>query len=155
MMHRRSPWPAARVGEAPTARAPASPTRACRAWGRVIRRSGSGSRLAKGDPKLRTVTVELPAGLSFASHGIGQPSVVLTGASIKAIGLSHGHLVITLRKPASSVVVKINAGALRERPSLERLVKHRNRHSLPLTVITENTKGRRATIHAQIRIPGS
>jgi hypothetical protein len=111
--------------------------------------------VAKGDPKLRTVTVKLPAGLSLASQGIGQRSVVLTGAGIKAIGLSHGHLVITLRKPASSVVVKINAGALRERPSLERLVKHRKRHSLALTVITENTKSRRATIHAQIRIPGS
>ena len=111
--------------------------------------------VAKGDSRLRTVTVELSDGLSFASHGIGQRGVVLTGASIKAIGLSHGHLVITLGKPASSVVVKINAGALRERPSLERLVKHRKRHSLPLTVSTKNTNGRRATIHAQIRIPGS
>jgi len=60
-----------------------------------------------------------------------------------------------LRKPASSIVAKLNAGALRESLSLERLVKRRRRHSLPLTVITKNATGRSATIRVQIRIPES
>ncbi|HTX12963.1 MAG TPA: hypothetical protein VME22_30375 [Solirubrobacteraceae bacterium] len=111
--------------------------------------------VAKGHPKLRTVTVALPSGPSFASHGIGRPGgIVVTGARIKTLGLSRGHLVITLRKAASGIVVSINAAALRESPWLERRIKQRRLHRLPLTVITQNTRGRRATIRAQITIPG-
>ena len=111
--------------------------------------------VARRDPKLRAVTVVLPAGLSFASGGIGKPGVItITGAGIGRLRLSHGRLVITLRKPASSIVVRINNGLLRESPSLERLAKHRHVPRLALTVKTENTKGRRATIRAQIGSPG-
>jgi hypothetical protein len=107
--------------------------------------------VARRDPKLRAITVVLPAGLSFASGGIGtRGGIVITRAGIGALRLSHGHLVITLRKPASSIVVRIGAGLLRESPSLQRLAKHRHLPRLALTVKTENTKGRRATIRAQV-----
>jgi hypothetical protein len=111
--------------------------------------------VAKGHPKLRTVAVVLPSGPSFASHGIGQRGAIdVTGARIKTLGLSRGHLVITLREPASGIVIRINAAALRESPSLEFRVKHRRLRRLPLTVITKNIRSRRATIRAQITIPG-
>lgn len=112
-------------------------------------------RVANGGRKLRAVTVVPPAGLSFARQGLGERrGITLTGTSIKTLSLSHGHLVITLRKPASSVAVKINASLLRERPSLERAAGRRHLHSLSLTVITENTKAQRDAIRVQIRNPG-
>lgn len=97
----------------------------------------------------------LPDGLSFASGGIGKRGgIAVTGARIETLRLSRGHLVITLRKPNSSIVVRINGGLLHESPSLERLAKHGHVHSLLLTVKTENTKGRHATVRAQIGNPG-
>ena len=111
--------------------------------------------VARRDPKLRAVTVFLPDGLSFASGGIGKRGgIAVTGARIETLRLSRGHLVITLRKPTSSIVVRINGGLLHESHSLERLAKHRHVHSLLLTVKTENTKGRHATVRAQIGNPG-
>lgn len=113
-----------------------------------------GVKVARHDPRLRAVTVVLPAGLSFASGGIGKRGgIAITGGGIGRLGLSHGHLVITLRKPASSIVARINASLLHESPSLERLARRRRLHGLRLTVIAENTKGRRATVRAQIGNP--
>jgi hypothetical protein len=111
--------------------------------------------VAKGHPKLRTVTVALPFGLTFASQGIGQRGgIFVTGAHIKALGRSRGRLVITLREPASGIGIRIDTGALRESPALERRVKQRRLDSVPITVITQNTRGRRATARARITIPG-
>lgn len=110
--------------------------------------------VAKRAPRLRAVSVLLPAGVSFAPQGIGKRgSVDVTGASIERLGLSRGHLLITLRKPASSVVVKIGPSLLREGSSLRRRAKHGQLGKLSLSVITENTKGRRTTIRAQIINP--
>jgi hypothetical protein len=112
-------------------------------------------RVAKGGRKLRAITVVLPAGLGFATQGIANRSgITLIGASIKKLGLSHGHLVITLRKPASSIGVKINGSLLRERASLERAARQRHLHKLSLAVVTQNTKARRDTIRVAIQNPG-
>ena len=71
--------------------------------------------VARRDPKLRAVTVFLPDGLSFASGGIGKRGgIAVTAARIETLRLSRGHLVITLRKPPSSIVVRINGGLLHE-----------------------------------------
>jgi hypothetical protein len=112
-------------------------------------------RVAKGGRKLRAITVVLPAGLGFATQGIANRSgITLIGARIKKLGLSHGHLVLTLRKPASSIVVKINGSLLRERASLERAARQRHLHKLSLAVVTQNTKARRDTIRVAIQNPG-
>ena len=102
-----------------------------------------------------TATVVPPAGLDFATRGIANRSgITLIGASIEKLGLSHGHLVITLRKPASSVVVKINGTLLRERASLERAARQRHVRKLSLTVVTQNTKAHRDTIRVAIQNSG-
>ena len=112
-------------------------------------------RVAKGGRKLQAITVVLPAGLGFATQGIANRSgITLIGASIKKLGLSHGHLVITLRKPASSIVVKIKGSLLRERASLERAARQRHLRKLSLTVVTQNTKAHRDTIRVGIQNPG-
>lgn len=112
-------------------------------------------RVVKGGRKLRGIAVVLPVGLGFATQGVGKRGgITLVGASIKKLGLSHGHLVITLRTPASSVVVKLNGSLLRERASLERAARRRHLHKLSLTVVAQNTKARRDTIRAPIANSG-
>jgi uncharacterized membrane protein YgcG len=110
--------------------------------------------VARGAAKLRTVTVELPTGLSFARHRTGHKLTVtgvsLTGGTIKSLALSHGHLVITLRKAASSVIVKLSPRGLQESAALEAKAKAKHLRSLLLRVITVNTGGKRTTIAVQV-----
>ena len=111
--------------------------------------------VAKHGAKLTTLTVELPSGMSFVRHRVRGKlkitGVTLTGAQIKALSLSGGHLVITLRHPVSSLGVKIAAAALKESRTLKRRVNDKKLKTLQLTVITRNTRGTRTTIHVQIR----
>jgi hypothetical protein len=103
-------------------------------------------------PKLASLTVELPAGLSFTRHREHRRLVFtgirLVGAQIKSLSLSHGHLVITLRRPASRVTVKLAPSALRESAALSSRAS--KLHSLSLTVITQSTSATRTTIRAQL-----
>jgi hypothetical protein len=110
-----------------------------------------GTRLAK----MNALTVELPSGLSFARHRVGKRLTVtgisLKGAKIKSLTLSHGHLVITLRKAVRTVTVQIKALAVKESAGLKAKAKAKKLKSLRLTVITRNTKGTRTTIRAQVK----
>ena len=112
-------------------------------------------RAAKGAAKIAAVTIELPAGMSFIPHRAGHKLTVrgltLTAAKIKSLTLTHGHLVITLRKPVSSLTVKIKAAALKESAALKAKAKAHKLASLRLTVITRNTRAKRSTIHLQIK----
>ena len=108
--------------------------------------------VAKHAAKLDAVTIELPAGMSFVGHRSGHRltvrGVTLTGAAIRSLTLSRGHLLITLRRAVSSVTVQITRGALSESSALRANAK--NLHSLRLTVITTNTKSRHTTFHVNI-----
>jgi hypothetical protein len=103
-------------------------------------------------PKLAALTVELPGGISFVRHRAHRRLVItgvrLIGAQIKSLSLSHGHLVITLRRPVSRLTVKLGPNALHERAALKARAK--KLHSLMLTVIAQNTSARRTTIHARL-----
>jgi hypothetical protein len=104
-------------------------------------------RVASHAPKISALTVVLPAGLRFRSHRHGTPAgVTLTGAKIKTLSISHGHLRIVLRKAVSSLTVEINGRLLSETPGFEVRAKHV--HNLLLSVIAENTRGR----HTAIRV---
>jgi hypothetical protein len=99
--------------------------------------------------RLRALTVGLPAGLRFASHRQGKlTGVRLTGAKIKALSFSRGRLIIVLRKAVYSLTVEINSSLLSESPAFK--AKARHLQSLPLTVITENTRGQRTTVRVQM-----
>jgi hypothetical protein len=110
-----------------------------------------GKRLAK----LNGLTVELPSGLSFARHRVGKrlrvTGISLKGAKVRSITLSDGHLVITLRKPVRTATVQIKALALKESAVLKARAKAKKLKSLRLVVIARNTKGKRATIHVQVK----
>jgi hypothetical protein len=108
----------------------------------------------KGAAKLRTLTVQLPAGLGFKRHRVGKKLAVtdvsLTGAKIKSLTLSRGHLVITLRTPVATVAVRLKAGAVSESAALEAKAKAGKVKRLRLTVIARSATGHRTTISVQI-----
>ena len=111
-------------------------------------------KVAKGAAKLRALTIELPRGLSIIAHRAGRmvtiKGVRLTGGAIRSLSLSHGHLVITLKRPVSSVTVTLTGAALRESAALRAQANAHKLKRLALTVITQNTKGRRSTVHVQV-----
>lgn len=108
--------------------------------------------VAKHAAKLDALTIELPPGISFvrrqAQHKLEVTGVSLTGAKLKSLSISHGHLVITLRKAVLSLTVKISTSALAESTTLKS--KAKQLRSLLLTVITENTSAKRTTIRVRI-----
>jgi hypothetical protein len=110
-----------------------------------------GKRLAK----MNALTVELPSGLSFARHRVGKrlkvTGISLKGAKVKSITLSHGHLVITLRKAVRTVTVQIKSSAVKESAVLKARAKAKKLKSLRLIVIAKNTKGKRTTMRVQVK----
>jgi hypothetical protein len=114
--------------------------------------------VAKHAAKLRSLTIELPSGLSFASHRtrgrLHISGVTVAGAAIKTLALSHGRLTITLRTAVSGVTVTLAKSALTESAALRRKAKSGKVTSLRLTVITTNTRAKRTTIRVKITHPG-
>jgi hypothetical protein len=110
-------------------------------------------KVAKGAAKLRALTIELPRGLSIIARGGRTPTIKgvrLTGGAIKSLSLSHGHLVITLKRAVSSITVTLTGAALRESAALRAKAKAHKLKRLALTVIAQNTKGKRSTVHVQV-----
>lgn len=89
-------------------------------------------------PKLSVLTLGLPHDLSIVRHRHGRRfsirGVSLRGASAAAITVSHGRLVIRLRRPASRVMVMLRSAALREGRTLERSARRHRVHRLTLGV---------------------
>ena len=77
--------------------------------------------------------------------------VSLTGGTIRSLALSHGDLIITLRKAVSSVIVRLSPRALHESASLAAKAKAGELKSLLLRVIAVNTGGKRTTIAVQVK----
>ena len=107
------------------------------------------------------MTVEPPSGLTIARHRrhgrLRVLGVTLKGATAKALTLSRGHLLITLRRAAAKVTVTLGRSALHESPGLRRKAERKKLSSLRLTVVTRDAKGKRVTLHTQIRklgLPG-
>ena len=112
--------------------------------------------LIAGDSKakLTRVNVEPPGGFGFVAHGsrhkLRITGVKLTGAKIKSLRLSHGQLVITLRRSAARVQVKITK-ALTESPTLMAKSRHRKLRSVRLTVLARTTQPRTYTLAGVIK----
>ena len=89
-------------------------------------------------PKLSILTVGLPHGLTVIRHRHGHRvsirGVRLRGASAAAISVSHGRLVIRLRRAASRVTVTLRRAALHESSGLERQARRHRVHRLTVRV---------------------
>jgi hypothetical protein len=111
-------------------------------------------KVAKGAAKLRAITVDLPAGLSLITHRTGHKLTVkgvrLTGAAVKSLAVAHGHLVITLKHPVSSLSVTLTGAALRESAALRKKAAAHKLKRLALRVIAQNTTGKRTSMLVQV-----
>jgi hypothetical protein len=91
--------------------------------GLANRQPGLSFRLARGTaaPNLKSVTVSLPAGLTFKTTKRRVKGVVTSVPS--TLALSGGQLTITLKRPAATLAVRIGSAALLESKQLQRQVK--------------------------------
>jgi hypothetical protein len=105
---------------------------------------------------VRRVAIALPAGLSFISHRAGGRIVVrgvrVSGGRGVSFSLSNGHLVITLRKPAASLLARLGSRALKESPALKRRARGHQLPRLFLSLVTANAAGRRSAVRVQLDI---
>jgi hypothetical protein len=106
-------------------------------------------------PRLSSFTIELPRGLSIVRRRVHKRLTVtgatLKGAKIRSIALRVGRLVLTLRRPFSSVAVELRATGLKESNGLQQKAKHRRIKSLKLTAITRDVTGKSTTLTAQVK----
>ncbi len=100
--------------------------------------------VSKTSPKVTGLTVALPSGLSFTRHRVKKQlkvtGVSLSGAAIKSLALSHGHLVITLKKAAAKVTVKLSPSSVRESSATRSRAEKKKLKSLKLKVTVRNAK---------------
>ena len=103
-----------------------------------------------GAAKLRALTVGLPAGLAFIAHGHRVTHISVHGAKIKSLSLSHGRLVITLARAVSTMTVVMGRGAMSETRSLRAKAQKHKVKTVTLTLLAQNTQGRRITFRARV-----
>ena len=98
--------------------------------------------------------IELPRGLSFARRRVNKrlmiTGVSVKGAQIRSLVLGGGKLTVTLRRPVSSLSVKLAPAALRESRWLRQRAKHHQIKSLKLTVVVRNVNHKSTTATLQI-----
>ncbi|HWD73717.1 MAG TPA: hypothetical protein VG371_01175 [Solirubrobacteraceae bacterium] len=105
---------------------------------------------ARRGAKVAAVTVELPAGLRFVGRGGRVSGVSVSGARIRSLSISHGHLVIVVRRAVSSMRVTVKSAALAESAALRARARAGKLKSLPLTVVVRDAKGKRTTIRVRV-----
>ncbi len=105
--------------------------------------SGSGSGLTGGEPTFtlkvkapafKTLSVGLPGGLKFVKAKQETKELSLSGASVKSAKIAGGKLVITLKKNATSVTLKLKKGAVSETNGLINSIKHKKTKNLGITL---------------------
>ena len=100
--------------------------------------------------KLNRLTVMLPTGLGFRFRRSGKHTVIrgvsLRGAKIRSLGLSHHHLVITLRRATSRARVTLSPAALTESHALRVQAEKRRLKRLRLKVMVRDTRRRIRTL---------
>lgn len=105
--------------------------------------------------KLTQVSVKLTPGISFVSHKVGKKTkvtgVALTGAKIKSLAISHGRLVIKLRKAETSFRVKLTS-VLHESGALVAAAGKGKKITLHLSLIARNTRSKSRTISKKLSI---
>jgi hypothetical protein len=108
----------------------------------------------KHAPKLRSVTISIPKGLTAVSkrvHGKRKVAVGLKGAKLKSAKLSGRKLVITASKPARKLSVTL---ALKESASFRAKAKAKKLKGLKLGVVVRNAKGKKTTLSTVVTVKG-
>ena len=109
----------------------------------------------RGAPKLTSVTVPLPRGLSYRRHRahgrLLLQGVKVSRAGVRSLSLKHGRLTITLRRPSATVLVKLGPRALHETAALGRRARRRRVRFLKLTVSVMTVAHRHVTLTRAVR----
>jgi hypothetical protein len=104
----------------------------------------------KGAPKLSSLTVPLPRGLSFIRRRVRRRLVIqgvtIRNARVKSLSLKRGRLTITLRRPSGAALVRFSSRALHETAGLRRKARRGHVHYLKLTVAVTTTAHRHVTL---------
>jgi hypothetical protein len=106
---------------------------------------------ARRGAKLAAVTVELPAGLRFVGRGGRVAGVVVSGARVRSLSISHGRLVIVVRRAVSMMGVTVKSVALVESAAVRARARAGKLKSLPLAIVVTDAKARRTTVRVQIK----
>ena len=111
--------------------------------------------VGKKAAKFTQVSVKLTPGISFIKHKVGKKNkitgVSLTGAKIKSLAISHGRLVIKLRKAETSFRVKLTS-VLHEDGALIAAAGKGKKVTLHLSLIARNTRNKNHTISKKLSI---
>lgn len=103
----------------------------------------------KHTPKLTQISIKMAPGISFVAHKVGNSTritgVSLSGAKARSLAISHGRLVIRLRKPERSFRVSLTS-VLRFSGPVIAAADHHRKIRVRVSVITVNTKHQRYTI---------
>ena len=102
-------------------------------------------RIAGG--RLTGMTVELPSGLRAGRRAAVRRRVHVSAGRLRSVTISHGHLVIRLRRAVTSTGVSIRAGAITESGSLHRRARAHRLRRLGLTVVVGRTRLKTQTTH--------
>jgi hypothetical protein len=109
----------------------------------------------KNSAKLTQVSVKLTPGISFIKHKVGKKmkvtGVSLTGAKIRSLAISHGRLVIKLKKASTSFHVKLTS-VLHEDGALIADAAKGKKATLHLSLIARNTRNKSHTIKKTITL---
>jgi hypothetical protein len=108
----------------------------------------------KHAPKLRSVTISIPKGLTAVTKRVhGKPKVAaeLNGAKLKSAKLSGRKLVITASKPARKLSITL---ALKESASFRAKAKAKKLKGLKLGVVVRNAKGKKTTLSTVVTVKG-
>jgi hypothetical protein len=106
----------------------------------------------KHAPKLRSVTISIPKGLTVVAkrvHGKRIVAVGLKGAKLKSAMLSGRKLVITASKPARKLSVTF---APKESASFRAKAKAKQLKGLKLSVVVRNAKGKKTTASTAVNV---
>jgi hypothetical protein len=80
----------------------------------------------KSSPKLKSIAISLPHGLSFAKHKLSA-HVLVGGKPVRgSVNVKHGVLTVILKHPASKLSLKITSPGLSASASLANTVKHKH-----------------------------
>ncbi|MEO6859216.1 MAG: hypothetical protein ABI323_11645 [Solirubrobacteraceae bacterium] len=107
------------------------------------------------EPKLTSLTVSLPGGLSFRRHRV-HGRLVLRGVSVrdakvKRMSLRHGKLTITLARPSATVLVKATSRALHEGAGLRHKARRRRIRFLKLTLTVTTVTRQHVTVTRSVK----
>jgi hypothetical protein len=102
----------------------------------------------KHAPKLKTVTVSIPKGLTLVPKKGKVKGVSVKGAKLSSATAKGGKLVVTFKAATKKATIIVGSKALKESAGLKKKAAGKKKlKTLKLTVVARNASGKRTTIH--------